>query len=133
MAEHALTDPPEADRAALLDTLAEGFRRAAHATGTVERHYEIAGASVRLRFAGGALVPFLDPAIAHLAADATSPPDFTIDLFDSASTGTPSRSSRGVWSTCCGFAGGSTSTAGARSGTTTAGTSARRSTSARTS
>lgn len=89
MAEHALTGPPEADRAALLDTLAEGFRRAALAAGTVERHYEIAGASVRLRFAGGALVPFLDPAIAHLAADATSPPDFTIDLFDSASTGTP--------------------------------------------
>lgn len=89
MAERALTDPLEADRAALLDTLAEGFRRAAHAAGTVERHYQIAGANVRLRFAGGALVPILDPAIAHLAADATSSPDFTIELFDSVSTGTP--------------------------------------------
>ncbi len=89
MAERALADPPDADRAALYEILAEGFRRAARAAGTVERHYRIAGANLRLRFAGGALVPILDPAIAHLAADATPSPDCTIELFDSASTGTP--------------------------------------------
>lgn len=89
MAEGALTDPLEADRAALFDTLAEGFRRAARAAGTIERHYAIGGASLRLRFAGGALVPILDPAIAHLACDATTAPEGTIELFDSNSTATP--------------------------------------------
>lgn len=52
--------------------------------------YYIAGHTFRLEFAGPALVPQLTPALAHLHVPAsTASPDFTIRLWDSASTGVP--------------------------------------------
>lgn len=89
MAERALDEARDADRVAFFETVAEGFRRAARFAGTIEKQYRIAGATVRLRFAGEALVPFIDPAIAHLATSDAAPADCTIDLFDSMSTGAP--------------------------------------------
>ena len=93
MAERTLGDPLDADRIAFFEALAEGFRRAARAADTIEKDYRVAGARLRLRFAGGALVPILDPALSHLAAEPSGGhsalADCTIELFDSASTATP--------------------------------------------
>jgi hypothetical protein len=89
MAEHALTAEHEADQLALFDTVAAGYQRAeAGAGGAVERVYRIAGSTVRCCFAGPALVPVIDPAIAHLQTEAAGPADFEIFLFDSHSTDT---------------------------------------------
>ncbi|MBK9242368.1 MAG: serine kinase [Acidobacteria bacterium] len=87
MAERQVDGDLSADRIAFFEAVKEGFRRAAQASGTIEKHYRIAGRSVRLRFAGPALVPVIDPALAHLQAQPAPTPDLTIDLFDSASTG----------------------------------------------
>ena len=89
MAGRQVDDHLAADRLAFFQSAAEGFRRAAHAVGVVDKSYRIADYNVRLRFAGPALVPIIDPALAHLAASDVAEPDYTIELFDSASTGTP--------------------------------------------
>jgi hypothetical protein len=60
---------------------------AAAAGGTVERFFTIAGYTMRLRFAGPALLSCLTRALAHLAAEPTPAPALTIDIVDSASTG----------------------------------------------
>lgn len=51
------------------------------------RTFLIAGRSVRLLFSGPDLAAALAPALDHLAADVTSPPDLTVLLFDTAGTG----------------------------------------------
>lgn len=74
-----------------LDGVAASFAAAADATGGVSvDQYEIAGASVSLRFASPALRERLTPAFAHLAVPAGSEPGsqaLTVNLWDSASTG----------------------------------------------
>jgi hypothetical protein len=69
----------------------DAFRAAEkHAGGAVNRDYTIGGYAVRLKFAGGALVPLLTPALEHLAAPAKADgADLTICVWDSESTGTP--------------------------------------------
>jgi len=57
--------------------------------GIVERSYRIGGQSIRLRFAGPALIPKLVPALGHLAHAASSERGLTIYAWDSASTATP--------------------------------------------
>lgn len=57
------------------------------AGGSVDCFYTIGGYTIRLRFAGPALVPFLTPALQHLATTATSEPALTVCLWDSVSTG----------------------------------------------
>ncbi|MBF0522004.1 MAG: serine kinase [Candidatus Omnitrophica bacterium] len=52
----------------------------------IERFYNIAGFSVRLRFAGPTLMPFITPALEHLATEAVDNPSLTICFFDSVST-----------------------------------------------
>ena len=89
MAERQLEDHLAADRLAFFRTAAEGFGRAMRAVGAIEKCYRIAGYNVRLRFAGPALVPVIDPALAHLAPGCSGEPDYTIELFDTASTGAP--------------------------------------------
>lgn len=79
----------EADRLAFFDTVDEGFARASAATGIPSRDFAIAGRRLRLRFAGDGLVPAILPAIAHRETAVEGEPDFTIDLFDAHSTGTP--------------------------------------------
>ena len=69
----------------------EGLRiwetAAGAAGGDVERSYIIGGYSVRLRFAGPALVDAMTRALAHLEADPALEPMLTIHLGDSDSTG----------------------------------------------
>jgi hypothetical protein len=57
------------------------------AGGSVEYDYQIGGHTVRLRFAGEALIPRITRAFAHLAAPLTPTPDLVVCLWDSASTG----------------------------------------------
>jgi hypothetical protein len=73
--------------AAFVHAAHDRFTAAARAAGLEETHLALAGRSLRLRFAGGALAPALLPALAHLAAPASGPVDLTISCFDSASTG----------------------------------------------
>ncbi|MGZ8216664.1 hypothetical protein [Methylomagnum sp.] len=89
MAASEMTAAHEADQLAFYDTLAAGFERASGRAGVVDRDYRVAGFKLRLRFAGAALMPAIVPAIAHLEVSDPAEPDFTIDLFDSESTGTP--------------------------------------------
>jgi hypothetical protein len=64
------------------------FGRAERAAGDrVDQFYAIGGHTVRLRFAGSALVPLIAPALEHLATQASSTPALTICLWDSDSTG----------------------------------------------
>jgi len=88
MAERQVGDYLEADRSAFFQAAVEGFRRAEETVGVVEKRYRIAGYTVALRFAGPALVPHIDPALAHLADPSGARPELTIDLFDSVSTRT---------------------------------------------
>jgi hypothetical protein len=55
--------------------------------GHQDRHFQIAGQVVRLRFAGEALVAGLTRALAPLAIAPVAEPNFTIHLWDTASTG----------------------------------------------
>jgi len=65
------------------------FQRAEQlAGGPVDRFYTIGGYTIRLRFAGAALVPFVTPALEHLAVKPDPAPALTICLWDSASTRT---------------------------------------------
>lgn len=65
------------------------FQNAERATGhTPERFYNIGGYTVRLRFAGSALVPRIIPALEHLATEPGPTPNLTIYLWDSSSTTT---------------------------------------------
>jgi hypothetical protein len=84
------TAPPDESRASAFFAAARAaFESAAAAAGTVEQSYRFAGHIVRLRFAGPALLPAIEPALAHLAAPATAMPDLTVCLWDDASTGVP--------------------------------------------
>jgi hypothetical protein len=66
----------------------ELFDRAARAVGGfVEHNYSIAGYTIRLRFAGLALVPSITQALDHLRIDRESEPALTICIWDSFSTG----------------------------------------------
>lgn len=57
------------------------------AGGPVAHTVRVAGASLRLEFAGPALVARLLPALAHLLGATAVPPALTVSLWDSASTG----------------------------------------------
>jgi len=58
------------------------------AGGSVERYFSIGGFTVKLRFAGSALVPKIIPALEHLSSASSSAASLTICLWDSESTGT---------------------------------------------
>ena len=62
----------------------EGARRV---SGFIDYYLHIANRSLRLRFAGSALVPHTLPALAHLLTEPTLTPDLTVYLCDGASTG----------------------------------------------
>lgn len=65
------------------------FLRAERSLGSsVDYFYRIGGYTVRLRFAGPALVPVITPALEHLAIKPRSQPAITICLWDSVSTDT---------------------------------------------
>ena len=69
--------------------VSDAFLRAEEAAGgPIDRFYDIGGYIIRLRFAGPGLVPYITPALAHLAAEPASAPALTIWLWDSVSTHT---------------------------------------------
>jgi hypothetical protein len=76
-----------------LKGVAVSFSAAVQASGrSFSERYQIAGAPVVLRFAGGDLRDALSPAFAHLAvpsSDGSAPPALTVHLWDSASAGSP--------------------------------------------
>jgi hypothetical protein len=75
--------------ASALDGVAATAAAAADAAGTiVARDFRVAGAPVRLLFAGEALAELLTPALNHVAAGPTVSPALTVHVWDSASTGT---------------------------------------------
>ncbi len=65
----------------------DSFEKAIAAAGLVGHNVEVAGMSVRLRFAGPALEPAVMPAFAHLPPPSDGPPDLDVFLWDSGSTG----------------------------------------------
>jgi len=67
----------------------QAFQQAEQASGgSIDRFYRIGGYTIRLRFAGSALVPRITPALEHLAVVSSSAPALTICLWDSVSTNT---------------------------------------------
>ena len=87
MAEPALTARP--DSAAFLEDLEAKAASAAGAVGGFEDcDLAVAGASVRLRFAGRSLRRVFMPALAHLEAAPVPRPDLVVRIWDSESTGT---------------------------------------------
>lgn len=74
---------------AFFRAVSQAFQQAEQvAGGQVDRYYTIGDHTIRLRFAGPALVPFVTPALAHLAAGPDQPPALTVRIWDSASTHT---------------------------------------------
>ena len=72
-----------------LGALADAFERAARARGgACALTFDIAGRRLRVRLAGEALRPSIEPALAHLAAAADgAPPDLEVMVWDTRSTG----------------------------------------------
>ena len=52
----------------------------------IDRYYTIAGKTIRLRFAGPALIPYVTRALEHASIEPVAQPDLTINVWDSAST-----------------------------------------------
>lgn len=74
--------------ASFVDGALASFEQAAEQAGLIECQVQLAGHVVRLRFAGGSLVPLLAPALEHLRVDdADDEPVLTVALFDTESTG----------------------------------------------
>jgi hypothetical protein len=78
----------EQQQAQLFEGVRERYALASARVGEIVRDYRVAGTSVRLRFAGEALMPTILPALAHPVADAAGEPDHEIRIWDSESTGT---------------------------------------------
>lgn len=79
-----------ADAAAFFDRLGETFDTAARGAGRpVDHFFRIAGETIRLRFAGPALLTTLTRALSHLRSEPVSGPALTVRLWDSESTDTP--------------------------------------------
>lgn len=90
----ALTSPSpsNAERTspvAFFETVYRAFQQAEEAAGgPIDRFYAIGAYTIRLRFAGPALIPLITPAFEHLAAQPDSAPALTVCLWDSVSTRT---------------------------------------------
>lgn len=74
-----------------LDAAWQAASASASGENTVERWYLIGGRRVHLAFAGSAVIPWVDPAFAHLRTDPGTP-DFSVRIWDSVSTGAPAPS-----------------------------------------
>ncbi len=71
---------------AYFDEVLHGFNAAVQRAGRIDRYYGLGGYSVRLCFAGEALLPLFSSALAHVATAPTAP-NLTICLWDTVSTG----------------------------------------------
>ena len=84
--EHELPSDPRLDGFALME---RDLRRAQANSTISDRFYAIGPQVVRLRFAGPTLIEPLTRAIAHLNHGSVAEPDFTINVWDSQTTGVP--------------------------------------------
>jgi hypothetical protein len=83
--EHAA----EVDPVAFFDNVSRSFEQVVTQTGgTIDRHYNLHGHVIRLRFAGPALIPRITPALGPWVVEPEADPELTICLWDDASTGT---------------------------------------------
>jgi len=57
-------------------------------SGSIDRFYTISGFTIRLRFAGSALMPLIMPALEHLNSEPPPKWELTVNLWDTFSTGT---------------------------------------------
>jgi hypothetical protein len=78
---------------AYFDELLDAAHRARRAAGAIERTFNVAGRTLRLSFAGGAMVSSITGALAHLTC-AEAPADLVVHVWDSASTGVPAPAPR---------------------------------------
>jgi hypothetical protein len=79
----------DTDPAAFFETVYQAFQQAEQVVGgSLDRFYSIDSHTIRLRFAGSAVVPHITPALEHLATGPSSDPALTVCLWDSASTDT---------------------------------------------
>ena len=77
----------EQEQAQFFARLQEGFLAASARTGEIVRDFRLAGTSVRLRFAGEALLPVIVPGLANCLGGGETGPVCEIRLWDSESTG----------------------------------------------
>jgi hypothetical protein len=83
------TSTEQKDSLEFFNRVCELYQKAeASVGGCIDRFYCIGGFKIRLQFAGSALIPYMTPALAHLAIDPISDPDLTVCLWDSNSTNT---------------------------------------------
>lgn len=78
-----------ANQADYFEAVYQAFQEAEQATGFADHFYVIGGYTIRLRFAGSALVSRITPALEHLATEPSSTPALTVCLWDSATTNRP--------------------------------------------
>ena len=77
----------EEEQAQFFTRLQEGYLAASARTGEIVRDFHLAGTSIRLRFAGEALLPVIVPGLANIVAGGETGPTCEIRLWDSESTG----------------------------------------------
>lgn len=80
------SEAEQKDPLSFFNTVYALYETAETAGGCIDRFYCIAGYKIRLRFAGSALIPYMTPALAHLATEPVSDPALTVCLWDSTST-----------------------------------------------
>ena len=54
----------------------------------IDRFYQVDGYTIRLSFAGSAIIPYVTPALEHLSTQPTCSPSLTICVWDNISTST---------------------------------------------
>jgi len=64
------------------------FLEAIRNTEVIDRFYNVAGCHIRLRYAGEGLLPYISPALEHLAAEQIAVPTLSICLWDDVTTNT---------------------------------------------
>jgi hypothetical protein len=79
----------EPEQAQFFSQVREGFETASARTGEIVRDFRVAGTSVRLRFAGDALMPTIIPGLAYPVSGAATQGQCEICIWDSESTGVP--------------------------------------------
>ncbi len=80
----------EADRVAFFEMFYAAFQEALENAGeSTDFYYRLAGQTIRLQFAGDALVPYLTRALAHLFTEPIPNPDFTFCIWESEKTKRP--------------------------------------------
>lgn len=84
-----IQEKTEAEQLAFYEETRQCCLRAVGSAGQVDRYFKLAGNTVRLSFAGPALVGHFTSALDHLATSPAADPDLVLYLWDSESTGVP--------------------------------------------